>query len=476
MERNSNYLKKLLLLLVTCLVFTDSSSAQAQQGGEIATHTSSAALVIADDEDPQVDKIYLPWFTANTSPESTLPVNETAPQLDPDINRSESQTISVVKVRKTYMLAGQPIAQRSYTRPASSSRNHNNGTENKLHFIYTDHLDSANTMVDESGNQSNTRYLPFGEIRGDESFEDGVGTVTERGFTGHRENRDIGLTYMNARYYVPGIGRFASADTIVPDPMNPQVFNRYSYSLNNPINLIDPSGHIAICFNGGPKNTGAYQEEEKAEHTVCEEALTQAGFDPENEKHGSIHRLQNGKEAIDEAVRLILEAEKNGEMIMLFGYSWGGAAALKTAQIVGRVEAGPVYSGAPIVPKTKDSTPIDMLILVDPEIHGRAAASTGLPKLFGYDRPLPTPWYIPRNVRYSTILHADAPTPYMGWSGLQDGTRILQPDTESTWKSVNGLLVDHKSIVAPPIQRATIAHLATEIEPIISSWNAEKIK
>ena len=48
---------------------------------------------------------------------------------------------------------------------------------------------------------------------------------------------------MNARYYLPGIGRFVSADTIVPDREDPQSFNRYSYARNNPINLVDPDGH-----------------------------------------------------------------------------------------------------------------------------------------------------------------------------------------------------------------------------------------
>lgn len=37
--------------------------------------------------------------------------------------------------------------------------------------------------------------------------------------------------------------RFLTPDTIVPDPKNPQQYNRYSYTLNNPLNLIDPSGH-----------------------------------------------------------------------------------------------------------------------------------------------------------------------------------------------------------------------------------------
>jgi len=42
---------------------------------------------------------------------------------------------------------------------------------------------------------------------------------------------------------MPEIGRFVSPDTIVPNPQNPQSFNRYAYALNNPIKYNDPSGH-----------------------------------------------------------------------------------------------------------------------------------------------------------------------------------------------------------------------------------------
>jgi RHS repeat-associated protein len=76
---------------------------------------------------------------------------------------------------------------------------------------------------------------------------------------------DLGLIYMNARYYVGSIGRFASADTIVPDPANPQSFNRYSYVLNRPLSFIDPTGHrecnIATLDCSSPMpHTSAFQE------------------------------------------------------------------------------------------------------------------------------------------------------------------------------------------------------------------------
>jgi hypothetical protein len=44
--------------------------------------------------------------------------------------------------------------------------------------------------------------------------------------------------------YSPVLGRFISADTIVPKPQNPQDWNRYAYTVNNPIRFNDPSGHF----------------------------------------------------------------------------------------------------------------------------------------------------------------------------------------------------------------------------------------
>jgi RHS repeat-associated protein len=85
-----------------------------------------------------------------------------------------------------------------------------------------------------------TWYLPFGGYRpGSAPTQTGNG----RDFTDQRENMELGLLYYNARFYAPGLGRFASADSIIPDPTNPQSLNRYSYGYNNPVKYQDPTGH-----------------------------------------------------------------------------------------------------------------------------------------------------------------------------------------------------------------------------------------
>ncbi|MBN1991713.1 MAG: RHS repeat-associated core domain-containing protein [Anaerolineae bacterium] len=84
---------------------------------------------------------------------------------------------------------------------------------------------------------SEARYLPYGRER----CADGA-AVTDFGFTSQRKE-GFGLYDYNARYYSPYLGRFISADTIVPRPNNPQSLNRYSYVLNRPLQGGDPTGH-----------------------------------------------------------------------------------------------------------------------------------------------------------------------------------------------------------------------------------------
>ncbi len=81
--------------------------------------------------------------------------------------------------------------------------------------------------------------MPFGEVRAE------IGTIsqTDFSFTGQRSISMLSIMDYIARNYDPGIGRFLQPDTIVPSVENPQAFNRYSYVMNSPVNLNDPTGH-----------------------------------------------------------------------------------------------------------------------------------------------------------------------------------------------------------------------------------------
>jgi RHS repeat-associated protein len=112
-------------------------------------------------------------------------------------------------------------------------------------FVLHDHLGSVVALVDGNAQLVEAMdYGAFGERRG--NVVTGVAAVvsqfTPRGFTGHEMIDGTDIIHMNGRIYDHRLGRFLQADPIIQEPNNPQNFNRYSYVLNNPLSLTDPSG------------------------------------------------------------------------------------------------------------------------------------------------------------------------------------------------------------------------------------------
>jgi RHS repeat-associated protein len=105
--------------------------------------------------------------------------------------------------------------------------------------LLTADLGSASLVLNASGNKvAESRHYPYGVERWSS------GTLpTDYRFTGQRFEAGLGIYAMGARWYDPYINRWLSADTLVPDPASPQGFNRYSYTRNNPLNFVDPTGH-----------------------------------------------------------------------------------------------------------------------------------------------------------------------------------------------------------------------------------------
>jgi RHS repeat-associated protein len=156
-------------------------------------------------------------------------------------------------------------------------------------YLHGDHLGSAGLATNAAGGLAQSQeFDAWGKVRS------GGISLTDINYTGQR--LDIsGLLNYNARMYDPNLGRFISADSVVPGtasgsmdgialkpltvafveygfinqvnqenqfpawfqmsdqqkqqagwqfgPLNPQSLNRYSYVLNNPMKYTDPSGH-----------------------------------------------------------------------------------------------------------------------------------------------------------------------------------------------------------------------------------------
>ncbi|WP_158272664.1 RHS repeat-associated core domain-containing protein [Luteibacter sp. OK325] len=108
-------------------------------------------------------------------------------------------------------------------------------------YYYTNQQGTPLATADAAGNVLSTSdYRPYGgQVLGSPQ--------TGPGYTGHVNDPDSGLVYMQARYYDPSTGRFLSVDPVGPNAGNRYNFNRYAYANNNPIVNIDPDGRSVSC-------------------------------------------------------------------------------------------------------------------------------------------------------------------------------------------------------------------------------------
>ena len=142
-----------------------------------------------------------------------------------------SEIISKSKLLTTSGLASRLILWLVAALAASGAQ-----AQTTVEYIHTDALGSPVAVTDASGNViERSEYAPYGELL-NRPQTDGPG------YTGHVQDASTGLTYMQQRYYDPGVGRFLSVDPVEADPHSGGLFNRYMYAANNPYTFIDPDG------------------------------------------------------------------------------------------------------------------------------------------------------------------------------------------------------------------------------------------
>jgi RHS repeat-associated protein len=106
-------------------------------------------------------------------------------------------------------------------------------------YFHADGLGSITSLTDGVGQLSASYvYDSFGKLTAS------TGTLTNPfQYTSREFDSETGLYCYRARYYAPSVGRF-----IAEDPsLFPGTVNVYRYTLNDPVNMVDPSG-LAECF------------------------------------------------------------------------------------------------------------------------------------------------------------------------------------------------------------------------------------
>ena len=156
-----------------------------------------------------------------------------------------------------------------------------NGTQ----FVHTDAFGSPVAHTNGSGTVMNrTRFEAYGYPAAGTKPTPNTSVI---GFTGHVQDTETDLVYMQQRYYDPMAGRFLSVDPIVTSEKNGNGFNRFMYVENNPLRYTDPdglkcagTGSAAKCtidlVDGKPLDREKLAKSEKATVTKIESALTAA--------------------------------------------------------------------------------------------------------------------------------------------------------------------------------------------------------
>lgn len=159
-----------------------------------------------------------------------------------------------VSAQRYYSFAGQTVAVRTGSRFSDVTT------------IFADHHGTGTIQVANTTNQVTRRYTdPFGAPRdeavgvdpeldpagGEPAHEVGnpSGWVGDHGFLDKPQD-STGLTAVGARMFDPALGSFVSVDPVM-DLADPQQWNAYSYSNQNPTTWSDPTGLLfSECHDG----------------------------------------------------------------------------------------------------------------------------------------------------------------------------------------------------------------------------------
>ncbi|WP_354246529.1 RHS repeat-associated core domain-containing protein [Agromyces sp. PvR057] len=159
------------------------------------------------------------------------------------------KTNGTVEATRYYTFSGQTVAVRT-----------DRGLGNGVTSLVADHHGTPVAAIPNGGHPAKTAIsrlytTPFGATRG---ASDASTVPGDTQFLGKTRDGTTGLTLLGARYYDETIGGFISVDPVL-DLTDPQQWNAYAYSGNNPLTYSDASGLLMV----GPTDGSTYNPRTK---------------------------------------------------------------------------------------------------------------------------------------------------------------------------------------------------------------------
>ncbi len=148
-------------------------------------------------------------------------------------------------------------------------------------------------------------------------------------YTGKERDSESGLDNFGARYDASSLGRFMSPDpgNVGVNRLNPQSWNAYSYSLNNPLNLTDPTG-LYVCED----STKCDSKNDQAFAKSLADAQTAANNLTGDDKAAAQRAIDSyGAQGVDNGVNVRFDANVTGGVTEVSG----GLAHLCTHRGIG---------------------------------------------------------------------------------------------------------------------------------------------
>ena len=184
-------------------------------------------------------------------------------------------------------------------------------------------------------------YQPYGSV-----LASAGSGATMYGFTGEQTDGGTGLTYLRARYYAGGMGRFLTRDTWGGDFNRPTSYNRWLYGYGNPIRYTDPTGYspLDVCGYLPPEaTTGKRQCLMEAYYSLYRFTLDRdfgIGFTTGAGSWGEINKIAVRRAVVAVGVAFAIEFQGNLETYQCCGLNADPADAFRA--VYGITDADPM--------------------------------------------------------------------------------------------------------------------------------------